>query len=68
MMNRNQVVTIGPETLEMCPEIHRNGLHKWVKIQLIHKMLTTSDNNTILNNWPQLDFINICYFMWLPEE
>jgi hypothetical protein len=28
MMNRNQVVTIGPETLEMCPEIHRNGLHK----------------------------------------
>jgi hypothetical protein len=28
MMYRDQVVTFGPETLEMCPEIHRTGLHK----------------------------------------
>jgi len=37
MMNREQGVTFGPETLEMGSEIHRNGLLKRVNIQLIHK-------------------------------
>jgi len=42
MMNRDQGVTFGPETPEMDSENHRTGLLKWIKIQLIHKMLTIS--------------------------
>jgi len=63
-MNRYQGVTFGPETLEMGSEIHRTGLLKWVKIQLIHKMLTTSDQliTLFLNNWPHLNFIKYMLF------
>jgi len=58
MTNRDQGVTFGPETKEKGSEIHRTGLLKRVKTQLIHKMLTTSDQliTLFLNNWPHLDF------------
>jgi hypothetical protein len=63
MTNRDQVVKFGPETLEMGSEIHRTGLLKWVKIQLIYKMLTSDQLITLfLNNWSHLDFIKYMLF------